>query len=293
MPRLPAHIAIDTNCHGPSVAAINGERGVICIDTPLLSSEADSWRRKLQGKNLPVAYVVQMDSAPDRAFAASHLSAIYEGQSPILLAHMQTVDAMKTLQDSFKNNPLLSTLEASYYNLDPLSLRWPRPTMAFSREMTMHWEPTLVVLRHMPSTTPGACWVHLPEEKILFVGDAVSTTLPPTLQDVHFETWLASLVLLRHAPYKDSRLFCSHGGWIGAEDVSRFVNFLRLAQRKIAAIREKADPQKDIPLAAQSMLEFFSFPSDRKEFLLRRMQVSLRSFWEREHVQAMEKPGAG
>jgi glyoxylase-like metal-dependent hydrolase (beta-lactamase superfamily II) len=125
------------------------------------------------------------------------------------------------------------------------------------------------------------------------VGDAVSTTLPPPLQDVHFETWLESLAALRHAPFKDCRLFCSHGGWIGAEDVSRFAGFLRLAQRKIASIREKADPQRDIPPAAHAMLEFFTFPSDRKEFLLRRLQISLRSFWEREHVQAAEKAGAG
>jgi glyoxylase-like metal-dependent hydrolase (beta-lactamase superfamily II) len=292
MPRLPAHILIETNLRGHSVAAVVGSHGILCIDTPLLPTEADAWKKRLLEKGPAIAFIVQMDVSPDRAFAAAHLASVFEGQPPTLLTHQQTTDAMKTLQDSFKNNPLLGALEASSYNLDPLSLRWPRPAMAFNRSMTIHWTPATVVLRHAPSTTPGACWVHLPEEKILFIGDAVSVSLPPLLHEGRFETWLETLAALRRAPYKDCRLFCSHGGWVDAVAVAKFANFLRLAQRKAAFLREKTDPQKDIALAAQSLLEFFTFPADRKDFLMRRLQIGLRSLWEREHAPLIDKPGS-
>jgi len=291
MPRLPAHVVIETGCHGHSVAAVIGSRSILCIDTPILPMEAEAWRKRLLEKGRYISFIVQMDASPDRAFAAAHLASIYEGQPPTLLAHQQTTDAIKNLQDSFKNNPLLGTLEASSFNLDPLSLRWPRPAMAFNRSMTIHWNPSEIVLHHAPSTVPGACWVHLPKEEILFVGDSVSFSLPPLLHEARFETWLETLASLRRAPFKGCRIFCSHGGWIDATGVARFANFLRAAQRKAAAIREKSDPQKDIAQAAQALLEFFTFPAERKEFMLRRLQVSLRSLWEREHAPAPDKTG--
>jgi glyoxylase-like metal-dependent hydrolase (beta-lactamase superfamily II) len=292
MPRLPAHILIETGCHGHSVAAVIGSRSILCIDTPILPAEAEAWRKKLLEKNRPISFIVQMDASPDRAFAAAHLSSIFEGQPPTLLAHQQTTDAMKNLQDSFKNNPLLGVLEASSFNLDPLSLRWPRPAMAFNRSMTIHWSPSEIVLHHAPSTVPGACWVHLPKEKILFLGDSVSVSIPPLLHEARFEGWLETLASLRRSPYKDCRFFCSHGGWIDSESMARFANFLRAAQRKTAVIREKSDPQKDIVQAASALLEFFTFPAERKDFMLRRLQNGLRALWEREHAPVPEKSAA-
>jgi glyoxylase-like metal-dependent hydrolase (beta-lactamase superfamily II) len=284
MPRLPAHVVIETACHGHSVAAVIGSQSALCIDTPILPLEAEAWRKKLLEKCRSIAFIVQMDASPDRAFAAAHLSSVFEGQPPTLLAHQQTSDSMKTLQDSYKNSPLLGTLEAFSFNLDPLSLRWPRPAMAFSETMTLHWSPSEILFHHAPSTIPGACWVHLPKEKILFVGDSISVSLPPWLHETRLETWVETLGSLRRAPFKDCRFFCSHGGWVDSSGISKFANFLRSAIRKTAVIREKSDPQKDITQAAQSLLEFFSFPTDRKDFLLRRLQVSLRILWEREHT---------
>jgi glyoxylase-like metal-dependent hydrolase (beta-lactamase superfamily II) len=292
MPRLPAHVLVETNCRGHSVAALAGSRGMLCLDTPLLPTEAEAWKKRLLEMSRTISFIVQMDASPDRAFSAAHLASVFEGQPPTLLTHQQTTDAMKTLQDSFKNSPLLGALEATSYGLDPLSLRWPRPAMAFNGSMTIHWNPGMVILRHAPSTSPGAIWVHLPEEKILFVGDAVSVSLPPLLHEGRFDAWLETLAGLRRAPYKDCRLFCSHGGWIEAEAVAKFANFLRAAQRKAAAIREKSDPQKEISLAAQSLLEFFTFPAERRDFLLRRLQIGLRALWEREHAPAPEKVAA-
>jgi glyoxylase-like metal-dependent hydrolase (beta-lactamase superfamily II) len=283
---------IETACHGHAVAAVIGSRSILCIDTPILPVEAEAWRKKLLERSHPITFIVQMDSSPDRAFAAAHLASIYEGQPPTLLAHQQTTDAMKTLQDSFKNNPLLGTLEASSFSLDPLSLRWPRPAMAFNRSMTIYWSPSEIVLHHAPSTVNGACWVHLPKEEILFLGDTVSLSLPPLLHEARFEAWLETLGALRRAPFKGCRLFCSHGGWVDSDGLSKFANFLRSAQRKAAAIREKSDPQKEIAQAAQALLEFFTFPSDRKDFMLRRLTVSLRVLWEREHAPSPEKSGA-
>jgi glyoxylase-like metal-dependent hydrolase (beta-lactamase superfamily II) len=293
MPRLPAHVLIETSCRGHAVAAVLGSKGALGVDAPLLPTEAESWRKRIREKGAALSFVLQMDASPDRAFAATHLASISDGVPPTLLAHQLTCDALKNLQDSYKNNPLTGVLEAASYELDPLSLRWPRPTMAFNRSMTLQWKPALVEILHAPSTTPGACWVHLPEDDILFVGDAVSTTLPPLLHEARFDAWLETLVMLRRAPYRNCRVFSAHGGWVNGEGIARFANFLRAAQRRMEALRARNDPQKEIPQAAASLLEFFTFPSERKEFLLRRLQVGLHALWEKERAPAPEKTAGG
>jgi glyoxylase-like metal-dependent hydrolase (beta-lactamase superfamily II) len=284
MPRLPAHILVETGCRGHAAAAVIGSRSILCIDTPILPAEADTWRKKLLERGHPIAFIVQMDCSPDRAFAAAHLASIFEGQLPVLLAHQQTTDAMKTLQDSFKNNPLLGALESSSFELDPLSLRWPRPSMAFSNTMTIHWTPSEIVLYHTPGTVTGACWVHLPKEGILFLGDTVSLSLPPLLHEADIDAWLEALTALRRAPFKGCRMFCSHGGWFDAKGLAKFTGFLRAAARKSAVLCEKDDPQKDIAQASQSLADYFTFPAEREEFILRRLQISLRVLWERKHT---------
>jgi glyoxylase-like metal-dependent hydrolase (beta-lactamase superfamily II) len=293
MPRTPAYVLVETGCHGHSVAAILGPRATLSIDTPLMPSEAEAWRKRIGEKGPLPAFVLQMDSSADRAFAASHLSGSAEGTAPTFLAHQLTCDNLKSLQDSFKNNPLTGALEASFYGLDPLSLRWPRPAMAFNQSLTLHWDPILVEILHAPTVTPGAAWAHLPKDDILFVGDAITISLPPLLQEAQIEIWLETLARLRHAPFKDSRVFCSHGGWVDADALAHFANFLRAAQRKAEAIQARNDPQKDIPAAAASLLEFFTVPADRRDFAQRRLQLGLHALWERNRAPAPEKTSSG
>ena len=70
MPRLPSHVVIETSCHGHSTAAVIGSQGTLCIDTPILPVEAEAWRKRLLEKNGTIVFILQMDSSPDRAFAA-------------------------------------------------------------------------------------------------------------------------------------------------------------------------------------------------------------------------------
>jgi glyoxylase-like metal-dependent hydrolase (beta-lactamase superfamily II) len=290
---MPSHILVETGCHGPSVAAIFSPNATLCIDTPLLPADAEAWRKRIAEKGPPPAFILQMDSSADRAFATSHLSTPVEGMAPTLLAHQATCDILKNLQDTYKNNPLTGALEASFYGLDPLSLRWPRPAMAFHPSLTLHWDPVVIELLHAPSTTPGAAWAYLPKDEILFVGDAVSVSLPPLLQEAQFETWLETLSRLRHAPFKNCRLFCSHGGWVDSDAVTNFAGFLRATQRKAEALQTRSDPQKDLAAAAASLLDYFSVPADRREFAQRRLHLGLHALWERVRTPAPERANSG
>jgi glyoxylase-like metal-dependent hydrolase (beta-lactamase superfamily II) len=168
-------------------------------------------------------------------------------------------------------------------------VRWPRPTIVFPKEITFHWDRALVIVRHAPSTSPGSCWVHLPDDDILLVGDCVSLTLPPLMHDARFDAWLATLAELRKAQYKKCRIFCSHGGWLDAEHLAGFAHFLQSAQKKLGAVRDIAAPQKEIQLAARALQEHFHVSADRRDFAVLRLQTGLQAIWDREHTPSGEK----
>jgi glyoxylase-like metal-dependent hydrolase (beta-lactamase superfamily II) len=292
MRKLPNYCLVETNFRGPVVAAFIGSKGAIGIDTPLTAQDAEIWRRKIKEKCRGLAFVVQMDSSPDRSFAASQLAPLYGPEMPSLLVYQQAGESIKGMQDSMKNSPLIAAMEATNYGLDPMSIRWPRPSIVFPKELTFYWDEALIVLRHAPSIAPGSCWVHLPDEEILMVGDSVAVTLPPLLHEARFDAWLATLSALRKAPYKNCRILCAHGGWVDAEQVGGFMRFLQAAQKKLAAIRDASAPQKEIHLAAKSLLDYFHVPADRRDFAVLRLQTGLQAVWDREHTVSSEKPSS-
>jgi glyoxylase-like metal-dependent hydrolase (beta-lactamase superfamily II) len=293
MRKLPGYCLVETNFRGPAVAAFIGSKGAIGIDTPLFSQDADAWRRKIREKCRGLVFVMQMDSSPDRAFAASHLPGLYGADMPALLAYQQAGEAFKAIQDSMKNSPLPSAMEAVNYGLDPMSVRWPRPSIVFPKELTFHWDDALIVLRHAPSTGPGSCWAHLPEADVLAVGDAVAVTLPPLLHEARFDVWLATLAGLRKSLYKNCRILCSHGGWVDTNQVANFVRFLQAAQKKLAGVRDVSAPHKEIQQAARMLLEFFHIPAERRDFAAQRLQTGLQAVWDREHSPSSDKSSAG
>jgi glyoxylase-like metal-dependent hydrolase (beta-lactamase superfamily II) len=289
MRKLPNYCLVETTYRGTAVVAFLGSKGAIGIDTPLCPQDADAWRRRIQEKGSDLAFTIQMDSSPDRAYAATYLPTLYESEVPALVACQQTADAFKGMQDSLKNSPLLAAMEATQYGLEPMSVRWPRPTIVFPKEITFHWDDALLVVRHAPSTAPGSCWVHLPDEDILLVGDSIALTLPPLLHEARFDIWLATLAELKKAQYKKCRIFCSHGGWVDAEQVAGFTHFLQTAQKKLAAVHDVASPQKEIQLAARGLLDHFHVGSEKKDFALLRLQTGLQAVWDREHTPSGEK----
>jgi hypothetical protein len=294
MRKLPSYCLVETNFRGPAVVAFIGSKGAIGIDTPIAAPDADTWRRKIKEKCRGMAFVVQMDSSPDRSFAASHLLPLYGTEMPSLLVFQQAGETIKGMQDSMKNSPLIAAMEASNYGLDPMSVRWPRPSIVFPKELTFYWDDALIVLQHAPSIAPGSCWVHLPDEDLLMVGDSVAVTLPPLLHEARFEAWLTTLSALRKAPYKNCRILCAHGGWVDPEQVNGFMHFLQAAQKKLAGVRDNAAPQKEIHQAAKGLMEYFHVPADRRDFAQLRLQTGLQAVWDREHSPSGDtKPSSG
>ncbi len=284
MAKRTSMLVTETHWQGLATAAILGPRGALCLDAPIQPLEADEWIAELRGKGAArLAFVVQMDSSPERAVAVANLRALPQAGQITVVAHQHTAEVMRTPPDSLRTGAVLATLGAGFQGGELALSPWVRPQVTFTERLTFHWGKTTVDLIHAPGVNPGAVWVHLPQEKVLFVGDTVTVDMPPFLGEADLAKWLEALARLRSAPYRGARIFSARGGWVTPAHVARFATFVRSVQHRLDALKSKSEPQKDLTRAAASLRIYFRFPRDRRVMVESRLRLGLQALWEREH----------
>ena len=256
----------------------------LCLDAPIQPLEADEWIAALRAHGATrLAFVVQMDSSAERAVAVANLRALPQAGQLTVVAHQHTAEVMRASPDSLRTGAVLATLGAGFQGGEFALPPWVRPQVTFTESLTFHWDKTTVELTHVPGVNPGALWVHLPQERLLFVGDALATDMPPYLGEADLPAWLEALARLRRRPYKEARLFCARGGWVSPAQVTRFATFLRSVQHRLETLKSKSEPQKDLTRAAASLSVYFKFPRERRLIIESRLRLGLQVLWEREH----------
>ncbi len=284
MAKRPSNVVTETRWRGPATAAILGSRGALCLDAPLQPLEADEWIAALRAHGATrLAFVVQMDSSAERAVAVANLRALPQAGHLTVVAHQHTADVMRASPDSLRTGAVLATLGAGFQGGEFALPPWVRPQVTFTESLTFHWDKTTVELVHVPGVNPGALWAHLPQERLLFVGDALATDMPPYLGEADLPAWLEALARLRRGPYKGARLFSARGGWVSPAQVTRFASFLRSVQHRLETLKSKSEPQKDLTRAAASLSVYFRFPRERRLIIESRLRLGLQVLWEREH----------
>jgi glyoxylase-like metal-dependent hydrolase (beta-lactamase superfamily II) len=235
-----------------------------------------------------------MDSSLDRSLAMAHLSAVAFSSPLAVIASAATAEALRATLGGVREQPFLPAFEAQAFASELNTVQWIRPQLLFSEELTLYWGETSVELLSVPSVTPGACWIHLAKERLLFVGDSVASQTPPYLGEASFEAWLEALARLRRPPFRECRLFCSRAGWVSARDLARSVAFVKGAQRRYLALaaRKAGDVSRDLGRAAASLVAGFGVSPERRPFAQARTRLGLLALWEREHGPLAEKPAS-
>jgi glyoxylase-like metal-dependent hydrolase (beta-lactamase superfamily II) len=73
------------------------------------------------------------------------------------------------------------------------------PTVGFTYRLHLRYGGYNIPLLAMPGPTAGNLWVHLPEQRIVFVGDSVLADQHPYISSPSTKDWLESLTILRRS----------------------------------------------------------------------------------------------
>ncbi len=260
---------------GVTLGALVLPFGTVLIDAPLRPEDARSWRSSLinqrGGSN---RVLISLDAHIDRTLGARTMECT-------IIAHQKAAQIFRNRPTIFKGQGFESGAEWETY-LDAIGTRWATPDITFTDRLELHWGGADVVLEHHPGPTYGASWVIIPDEQIVFVGDAIVLNQPPFLANADLDPWIENLDLLA-TKYANFLVISGRGGPAAHEVVraqlksqkSILKGFERLARRN-------ASPESTESLI-NNILADSGFAAEKTEQYAQRLRMGLYQYYVRHY----------
>jgi glyoxylase-like metal-dependent hydrolase (beta-lactamase superfamily II) len=273
MQKLAKDIYVEAGFAGVTVGAVVTPEGIVCIDAPTHPADARRWKLKLnQLSDAPVIFVINLDHHRDRVLGAQWFEA------PVI-AHEATSDRLRQLPELFKGGQSEGGADSDLAT-DLAGVRLVTPLLSFSdRTELVVGGHTLHLVRRAGSA-PGAIWVELPAEKIVFAGDALTLAAPPPMQEVDLDAWIDSLNELRKARFPAQVIVPGRGSPTDKKAVRPMQDFIRKTRRKLQSLAHARRPRADLGGLAAELVEDFHVPASLREHYARRLRVGLEHLYD-------------
>jgi cyclase len=263
---------------GVTLGGLVFSHGTIIIDAPLRSEDARSWRSALLNQRGGAnRLLVNLDAHPDRTLGARALDCT-------IVAQFKTAQVFRNRPTIFKGQSMETGSAWEVYS-DAIGMRWAVPDITFSQRMSLHWGGPEIILEHRPGPAAGAMWVVIPDEKVLFVGDAVLVNQPPFLANADIAEWLQALEQLL-ANFGEFTIVSGRGGPVAVDTIRTQVLFLKMVEEKLdELVDSKALPEATEKLIP-GLLSKFKFPSEQRLTYTQRLRYGLYQYFVRQYRSA-------
>ena len=281
MQSLRENIHLEDKYPGITLAAINLPQGTIYIDAPPTPEDGRTWRADLL--DLESGYerlLINLDANGDRVIGARAMDC------PIL-AHETTAEHYRSRTAIFKNqNEPTGTFWETIPNLG--NIRWTPPDLTFTDKMTLYWDDAPLQLEHHPGSEAGAIWVDLPDEKIVFVGDAILKNQPPFFATADIPRWLEDIDLLLSEKYQGYTIISGRGGSCATSTIEKQREILAQAQKELDKLADKdAEPNATAKLIPK-LLEPLRFLASERDLFTTRLRYGLEKYYLRHYIKQPE-----
>src|SRR5512140_777972 len=276
MDAIAKNVYIEDRYLGVTLGVITQPRGLVQIDAPPAPQAGRSWRASMTGMgNGPERILINLDAHPDRTLGVRAMDCT-------VIAHEKTALAFRNRPNTFKAQG--DETGANWEAIPGLgSVRWAPPEISFVEKMTLYWGESPILLESHPGPASGAIWVMMPEEKVVFVGDAVTKGQPPFLAYANLPEWIESLERLQEPDYKGFTIVSSRGGVVTLQVVRNQAEILKRINDKV----EKLGAKKSAPVAveklADQLLKDFKAPAARQKQYAHRLRYGLNHYYARHY----------
>lgn len=276
MDAIAKNVYIEDRFLGVTLGVIIQPRGLIQIDAPPAPEDGRSWRASMMGMGGGHERVlVNLDSHPDRTLGVRSMDCT-------VIAHENTAQAFHNRPNTFKAQG--DETGANWESIPGLgSVRWAPPEISFGQQLSLHWGTSPVILESRPGPTSGAIWVTLPEEKIVFVGDAVLKGQPPFLAHADLAAWIEALEVLMGPDYKGFTVVSGRGGVVTPQAVRSQADALNHIHDKLEALGKKRASPTATEKLAENLLKDYKAPSAKQKQYAHRLSYGLYHYYLRHY----------
>jgi glyoxylase-like metal-dependent hydrolase (beta-lactamase superfamily II) len=199
-----------------------------------------------------------------------------------VIAHEKTAQIFRNRPGAFKAQS--DEAGANWEAIPGLTgIRWVSPEISFTRTMTLHWDDTPLLFESHPGPSAGAIWVTLPEEKIVFVGDAALKNQPPFLANADLLAWIETLALLQSKTYHEYTVISGRGGVIPPALIESQSDFLKDTYKRLEKLSKRKQKPDMTESLVQPLLSKFKLPSARQKQFTQRLRYGLKHYYARHY----------
>ena len=276
MQELSKHVYIETGYAGVTLGAINWPHGLILIDAPFRAEDARSWRSALLNLGGGVDRIlVNLDAHLDRTLGARAMDST-------IVAHEKMADVFRNRPVTFKAQGNETGAEWELHN-GLGSIRWAIPDITFSDRLYIHWDDSPLLLEYHPGPASGAIWAILPNEKIAFIGDAVTPNQPCYLASADIPSWLRALELLLAPEYRDYLLVSGRGGLVAQQQIRDQIDFLNTVLKEIGELAARSASPEETNSLVPGLIKRFRSGEVSTSLHEQRLRNGLKQYYIRHH----------
>jgi glyoxylase-like metal-dependent hydrolase (beta-lactamase superfamily II) len=282
MNSISKQVFIEEQYPGVTLGVISNSQGLIQIDAPPSPEDGRSWRAALMGMGGgPERILINLDPHPDRTLGVRAMDCS-------VIAHEETAQVFRNRPSTFKAQS--DDTGANWESMTGLTgIRWVSPEISFTDTMSLHWDNVPILLESHPGPNPGAIWVILPDEKIVFVGDVVLKNQPPFLANADLPAWMETLDILQSKAYSDFTVISGRDGIVSAAVINNQAAFIKDAYKRLEKL-SKRKPKPDITDSiVQPLLSKFKVSAARQNQYSQRLSHGLRQYYARHYHPGTSK----
>ncbi len=252
MEQIADNIFVETEYEGVNVGAIYTREGVIAIDTPSYARQARAWARQLSAINhKSIQNLILTDYNGDRILNARW----FDGE---IITHAETARQLRSYDRRYPPHLLESLTQRHPEKGQELS-NGPvaKPTISFSDDFFLFKGQYEIQLIAAPGPTRGNIWVHIPNARVLFVGDTLTTAMPPILYDGCSATWLQTLNKLQQWQSKVDVIVPGRGAIGNGADIDALCDYLQLMRARMQTIIDRERPYAETAVYISEFMELY------------------------------------
>jgi glyoxylase-like metal-dependent hydrolase (beta-lactamase superfamily II) len=283
MHTIASGIYYESNYPGVTLGAVIMPRGTLMIDAPLRAEDARTWKSVLLTQSRGThRLLINLDGHPDRTLGARFVDCTVVAQNNVL-------ETFNNRTSVFKGHP--NGGGAEWENYPEISgTRWMIPNLTFSDHMIIQWDKDYpgidseIIIEYHPGPSDGAAWVIIPNQKVVFVGDAVLLDQPPFLAWGHLSSWINTLSVLRSPRFRNYTIVSGRGGPVSIEYVREQHELLKSLHKKMETFVEKGSLFENIDKLANPFLENINYPPALHNIYKQRLHYGLDHYIQRHYA---------
>lgn len=284
MREISPGIFVETDQRGANYGAILTADGFIIIDTPIVPKQAIAFRDELRraGGGKPFLYIVNTDH---------HRGHIVGNQffvpTPVI-AHDIAWKHMKGYGDNFKQRVVDSFKKEPEIQAQFSEIQIIVPKITFSHRLDIVRGGRDARIIKVGGHTAATSVIWLPNERILFVGDAVWVDQHPYMAQANSKEWLDGLTFIRK--FKADQIVPGRGPVCGREATERMSEYIRYMRSRVRAFhRQGKTRQETVQTVLREVVGWFPISPALKSKTESQIKQGIGRIWNENEKAAKAK----